>query len=50
MRLKQVFTNQILLCQPSHWLAEVVAVITRIQADIAELTIDFNHNAITIKK
>jgi predicted nucleic acid-binding protein len=39
--LKQVAGNQIVLCQPSHWLAEVVAVITRIQPDIAELAIDY---------
>lgn len=39
--LKQVANNQITLIQPSHWLAEVVAIITRIQPEIAELIIDY---------
>lgn len=39
--LQQVAANQITLIQPSHWLAEVVAVIARIQPDIAELAIDY---------
>lgn len=39
--LKQVSINQITLIQPSHWLAEVIAVIARIQPDIAEVAIDY---------
>lgn len=39
--LKQMANNEITLIQPSHWLAEVVAVIARLRPDIAELTIDY---------
>ena len=39
--LKQVAGNEVTLIQPSHWLAEVIAVIARIKPEIAELAIDY---------
>lgn len=39
--LRQVQSGQVTLVQPSHWLPEVVAVITRIRPEIAELAIDY---------
>jgi len=39
--LLQVQSGQLTLVQPAHWLPEVVAVITRIRPEIAELAIDY---------
>jgi len=39
--LLQVQSGQVTLVQPAHWLPEVVAVITRIRPEIAELAIDY---------
>jgi len=39
--LRQVQSGQVTLVQPAHWLPEVVAVITRVRPEIAELAIDY---------
>lgn len=39
--LLQVQSGQVTLVQPTHWLPEVVAVITRIRPEIAEQAIDY---------
>ena len=39
--LRQVYSGEVTLVQPLHWLPEVIAVITRIRPDIAEQAIDY---------
>jgi predicted nucleic acid-binding protein len=39
--LRQVHSGETTLVQPAHWLAEVIAVITRVRPEIAEQAIDY---------
>jgi predicted nucleic acid-binding protein len=39
--LKQVYSGQVTLVQPAHWLSEVIAVITCVRPEIAEQAVDY---------
>jgi predicted nucleic acid-binding protein len=39
--LTQVYSGQVTLVQPAHWLAEVIAVITRVRPEIAEQAVAY---------